>query len=292
MAQHQREFSTSIMCRVLRVSRSGFYAWLARQTQPPGPREMANQELSVAIVRQFEHSRRTYGAPRIHAALLAADVPCSRKRVAKLMQRTGLVARAKRERKVTTNSKHELPIAPNVLAQQFATDRPQQKWLADITYIATKEGWLYLAGILDLHSRRIVGWAMGQTMEQALVHRALEMALLGRKVGAALIHHSDRGSQYAAGDYQQRLCEAGITSSMSRRANCYDNSPMESFWSTLKAECADEVFATRADARAAIFEYVEVWYNRARRHSALGYQSPWAFEQLHRRALLLSTEST
>jgi putative transposase len=280
------------MCRVLGVSRSGFYAWLARQAQPPGPREMANQQLIVVIVREFEHSRRTYGAPRIHAALAAAEVPCSRKRVAKLMQRSGLVARAKRGRKVTTNSKHELPIAPNVLAQQFVAERPRQKWLADITYIATKEGWLYLAAVLDLYSRRIIGWAMDQTMDQALVRRALEMALLGRKVGADLVHHSDRGSQYAAGEYQQRLREAGITSSMSRRANCYDNSPMESFWSTLKAECAGALFATRADARQAIFEYIEAWYNRVRRHSALGYQSPLAFEQSHRRALQLSTEST
>lgn len=246
---------------------------------------MANQELTSAIQKEFEQSRRTYGAPRIHAALIAADVRCSRKRVARLMKSAGIVARRKRQHKVTTNSKHELPIAPNKLDQQFSAERANEKWLADITYIATREGWLYLAGVLDLYSRRIVGWAMAKTMGQELVGRALEMALVGRKPDGELMHHSDRGGQYAAKAYQQRLREQGITLSMSRTANCYDNSPMESFWSTLKTECATDIFSSRTAARQAIFEYIEVWYNRARRHSALGYLNPTAFEQLHSRAL-------
>ena len=253
---------------------------------------MANQTLTSAIQKEFEKSRRTYGAPRIHAALVAGSVQCSRKRVARLMKSAGLVARRKARRKVTTNSKHELPVAPNVLDQQFIAERPDQKWLADITYIATAEGWLYLAGVLDLYSRRIVGWAMDKTMGQELVIRALEMALVGRKPVAGLMHHSDRGSQYVAKGYQQRLRECGVTISMSRTANCYDNSPMESFWSTLKMECATEEFSSRIAARQAIFEYIEIWYNRARCHSALGYHNPAAFEQLNSRALPLSIKLT
>jgi transposase InsO family protein len=177
-----------------------------------------------------------------------------------------------------------------MLDQQFVAQRPNQKWLADITYVQTREGWLYLAGVLDLYSRRIVGWAMDKTMGQELVSRALEMALVGRKPDDGLVHHSDRGSQYAARAYQQRLRDCGVSISMSRRANCYDNSPIESFWSTLKIECASDVFSSRASARQQIFEYIEVWYNRARRHSALGYQNPAAFERLHPRALQLSTK--
>lgn len=274
------------------MSRSGFYSWLKHQVQLPGPREMANQKLTSAIQQEFEQSRRTYGAPRIHAALVAANVQCSRKRVARLMKEAGIVARRKRCRKVTTNSKHDLPVAPNVLNQQFVAARPDQKWLADITYVATREGWLYLAGVLDVYSRRIVGWAMDKTMDQELVGRALEMALVSRKPAGGLLHHSDRGSQYAAKIYQQRLRDQDITISMSRTANCYDNAAMESFWSTLKTECASEVFSSRASARQTIFEYIELWYNRARRHSALGYLNPATFEQRHQRALCSSTKST
>ena len=208
------------------------------------------------------------------------------------MKSAGIVARAKRRRKVTTTRNHELPVAPNLLQQRFSAERANQKWVADITYVPTREGWLYLAGVLDLYSRRLVGWAMDKTMGQEQVERALEMALLGRKPSGGLLHHSDRGSQYASKGYQQRLRQQGITISMSRKANCYDNAAMEAFWSTLKSECANEVFISRATARQTIFEYVEVWYNRVRRHSALGYLNPDTFEQLHRRALCSSTEST
>lgn len=277
------------MCRVLAVSRSGFYSWLKRQAQSPGPREMANQKLITAIQTTFEQSRRTYGAPRIHASLVKLGFVCSKRRVAKLMRTAGIIARCKTRRKVTTDSKHEQPVAPNVLERQFTATAPDQKWLVDLTYVATREGWLYLAGLLDVYSRRIVGWAMDKTMGQDLVRSALEMALAARKPGKGLLHHSDRGSQYAANDYQARLVECGMVSSMSRKADCYDNAMVESFWSTLKTECANNIFNSRAIARQAIFEYIEVWYNRNRIHSALGYTNPAAFEQLHHRAFQLST---
>lgn len=273
---HAAEFDILLMCRGLGVSRSGYYAWLKR---PPSEREEADNQLTQLIQDAHARSRGTYGSPRVHAELKAQGRRVGRKRVARLMRRQGIRARQRRRFKVTTNSKHANPVAPNVLDQQFEAERPNEKWLADITYLPTREGWLYLAVVLDVYSRLIVGWAMGISLEQELVLRALRMALHQRRPQAKLLHHSDRGSQYTAETYQQLLAAYGITVSMSGAGNCYDNAMMESFFSTLKAECATAPYDTRAEARRSVFEYIEVWYNRQRRHSALGYVSPQAFEQ-------------
>jgi transposase InsO family protein len=211
--------------------------------------------------------------------------------VARLMRRAGLQARRRRRAKVTTtNSQHPHPIAPNRLNRQFTAGGPNEKWVGDITYIRTREGWLYLAAVLDLYSRKVVGWAMEPHMEQELVTSALQMATTRRRPGPGVVHHSDRGSQYAAQDYQQLLSAHHMEASMSRKGNCYDNALMESFFASLKAECARGVFPSRAHARQSIFEYIEVWYNRQRRHSALGYASPDTFEQRHFESNLVSTK--
>lgn len=268
------------MCRVLGVSKGGYYSWIKRQEQPPSRREMANQQLTAAIQTTFKRSRGTYGAPRIHAELNSTGTPCSLNHVALLMRRAGIQARRRRAYKVTTTlSKHNYPVAPNTLNRQFWAGGPNEKWVGDITYLRTREGWLYLAAVLDIYSRKVVGWAMDKHMEQDLVSSALRMATAHRRPGDGVLHHSDRGSQYAAHDYQQLLDAHKMTVSMSRKGDCYDNAVMESFFSTLKAECATGVYNSRAEARQSIFEYVEVWYNRHRRHSALGYASPEAFEK-------------
>jgi transposase InsO family protein len=253
---------------------------------------MANQELTAAIHATFRMSRGTYGAPRIHAELKSKGMECSRPRVARLMRKAGLQARRRRAYKVTTTlSKHTYPVAPNTLNRQFWAAGPNEKWVGDITYIPTKEGWLYLAAVLDIYSRRVVGWAMDKHMEQELVASALQMATTQCRPGEGVLHHSDRGSQYAAHDYQQLLNAHKIEASMSRKGDCYDNAVMESFWSTLKAECATGVYNSRAEARQSIFEYVEVWYNRQRRHSALGYDSPETFEKIYFESNPVSTKS-
>ena len=284
MRDHQAEFEIKIMCRVLAVSQAGYYTWLRRQ-QPgrlPCPRETANQQLSEQIRTVFRQSRGTYGSPRIHAELRAGGVVCSRNRVARLMKRAGIAAKRRRTYKpTTTDSKHSYPVAPNLLNRDFSAQSPDEKWLCDITYIATREGWLYMATVLDVYSRRVVGWAMDKHMDAELVERALQMAASHRRPDAGVLHHSDRGSQYAAHDYQKLLGAHKMVCSMSRKGDCYDNAMMESFFSTLKSECAGQVFGSRSEARLSIFEYIEVWYNRQRRHSALGYQSPEAFEQTH-----------
>lgn len=280
------------MCRVLHVSQGGFYTWLRRQDLPPAPREVANRQLSDRIETVFRRSRGTYGSPRIHAELRATGVECSRNRVARLMRRAGIVAKRRKLHKVsTTDSKHTYPVAPNLLNRQFSAERPNEKWLTDITYIPTKEGWLYLATVLDVCSRRVVGWAMDRHMDEGLVERALQMAATHRQPEEGVLHHSDRGSQYAAHNYQRLLNAHKMVCSMSRKGDCYDNAMMESFFSTLKSECATEPYNSRAEARLSIFEYIEVWYNRQRRHSALGYQSPEAFEQAHIRLFCDSTIS-
>lgn len=268
------------MCRVLQVSRGGYYNWVKRQEEPPSRREMANQQLTAAIQITFKRSRGTYGAPRIHAELKSQGIECSRPRVARLMRKAGIKARRRRAYKVTTTlSKHNYPVAPNTLNRQFWAAGPDEKWVGDITYIPTKEGWLYLAAVLDIYSRKVVGWAMDKHMEEGLVASALQMAAKHRQPGEGVLHHTDRGSQYASHAYQQLLDTHGMQVSMSRKGDCYDNAVMESFFSTLKAECVTGVYTSRAQARQSIFEYVEVWYNRQRRHSALGYQSPETFEQ-------------
>lgn len=241
---------------------------------------MANQQLTAAIQITFKRSRGTYGAPRIHAELKSQGIECSRPRVARLMRKAGIKARRRRAYKVTTTlSKHNYPVAPNTLNRQFWAAGPDEKWVGDITYIPTKEGWLYLAAVLDIYSRKVVGWAMDKHMEEGLVASALQMAAKHRQPGEGVLHHTDRGSQYASHAYQQLLDTHGMQVSMSRKGDCYDNAVMESFFSTLKAECVTGVYTSRAQARQSIFEYVEVWYNRQRRHSALGYQSPETFEQ-------------
>jgi transposase InsO family protein len=272
-------FPVRCLCTVLGVTRSGFYAWCAR---PVAARTHADQRLAVEVAAIHATSKRRYGSPRVHRELQAQGRAVGRHRVARLMQAQGLRAREKRRFQTTTDSRHGLPVAANLLDRQFTVTAPNLAWVTDITYLWTREGWLYLAVILDLFSRRVVGWSMSEHITRQLTLDALEAALRQRRPGAGLLHHSDRGSQYASGDYQALLAAHGLVGSMSRRANCWDNAVAESFFSTLKIELAhDADWATRADARAAVFEYLEVFYNGQRRHSALGYVSPVAFEQQH-----------
>lgn len=270
------------LCLYLEASPSGFYDWERRQTQPCA-RALENQSLAQEIDQIHTRSRQTYGAPRIHRELRKKGRHHGRNRVARLMKEKGLCGRQKgRYRVQTTDSHHDQPIAPNRLAQAPKATAPNQLWAADITSIQTKEGWLYLAAILDLYSRKIVGWAMSERMDTPLVLNALAMALLHRSPPAKLLCHTDRGVQYASGDYRQILADAGLIASMSRRANCYDNATMESFWATLKLELVyRRVFGTRAQARTQIFDYIETFYNRQRAHSALDYHSPVDFETLN-----------
>ena len=267
------------LCRVLGVARSAYYA---AQRKSARPRAVANARLGVKARELFEASGRTYGSPRLTVALRRAGEPCGRHRVARLMLRAGLRARQKRRfRPRTTDSRHLCPIAPNHLAERAAPPtRPGEVWQADITYVATHEGWLYVAGVLDACSRRIVGWAADDTMPTALVARAFERAIATQRPSNGLLHHSDRGSQYASDAYRELLHRHGVVPSMSRAGNCYDNAKMESFWATLKSELiGDHVFATRAEAKTAIFSYIEIFYNRARLHGALGFYSPVDFER-------------
>jgi len=267
------------MCRILKVGRSGYYAWRRRS---PSQRKMADKALLAQIRIYFEKSDETYGHERIHADLVDDGIRCGQNRVARLMRENGLFSKTKRCFKVTTtDSNHKLPVAPNRLNQNFKVEKPDKIWLTDITYIKTEQGWLYLAAVLDLYSRKIIGWATSESMHRQLVINALQMAINVRKPSPGLLHHSDRGSQYASADYQALLTQAGMTSSMSRKGNCYDNAPMESFFGTLKTERVfHRYYTTRAEARSDIFEYIEIFYNRYRRHSALGYKSPVSYEAL------------
>jgi transposase InsO family protein len=274
--EHEGEFGIVRMCRVLGVSRSGSYAWRSR---PTCMRREANQALVVQIDQEYRRSRKTYGSPRIHAALQRQGVVCGRNRIARLMQVQGIVARKTHKRFPHTTQRNPKAIpAPNVLNQDFSAPTADQKWVSDITYIDTAEGWLYLAAVMDLFSRRVVGWAMDDHMEASLVEQALEMGMLRRQPSEGLLHHSDQGRQYTSEAYQQALANYHCQVSMSRVGNCYDNAAMESFFKTLKTECACQPFPTRAQARTAIFEYIEGWYNRQRLHSSLGYLSPMEFE--------------
>jgi transposase InsO family protein len=270
-AQRQR-WPISRMCAVLEVSVSGFYDWVKRA---PSERAHANQVLTTRIVAVHAHSRQTYGYLRIHAQLQREGVRVGKHRVARLMRQQGLHARQRKRFRRTTQPDQRQPLAPNVLANNFTASRPNEKWLVDITYIDTLEGWLYLAGVLDVFSRRIVGWSMSERLDRWLPSAALRMALEQR--GKPGLHHSDRGSQYTSRDYLALLKD--VTVSMSGVGHCYDNAMKESFWGKLKTECADHPFESRAVARLALFEYIELWYNRQRLHSALGYLSPVAFEQ-------------
>lgn len=276
--QHAATYPVRVMCRVLGVSASGYYGWRGR---PPSARTMANITLLGDVRRiQTRHQGR-YGSPRMHAALRAEGHGCSRGRIERLMRRHGIRALAgRRFRPCTTDSRPYLPTAPNLLAQRFVAPAPNRIWLADITYIATGEGWLYLAAVLDLATRKIVGWAMRDHMRTELPLAALMMAAQRQRPASGLIHHSDRGSQYAAGAYVDHLAAIGATPSMSRTGNCYDNAPMESFFHTLKVELVHQCrWATHAEARQALFGYIEGYYNRHRMHSALGYLTPEQAEQ-------------
>ena len=267
------------LCQNLEVSPSGYYGWQNRRTAP-GPRAAENQTLAKAIQAIHTQSRQTYGSPRIAAELRKQGCHHGRNRIARLMKEAGLCGRQKgRYRVQTTDSNHDQPVAPNRLAQAPKATAPNQLWVSDITYIQTQEGWLYLAAILDLYSRKIVGWAMSERIDTPLVLKALTMALLHRHPPAQLLCHSDRGVQYASGEYRHALAQAGLLASMSRRANCYDNATMESFWSSLKLDLVyRRNFATHAQARTEIFDYIECFYNRQRAHSALGFRSPVDFE--------------
>jgi putative transposase len=280
MAEHESEFRIQRMCRVLGVGRSGYYAWRSR---PASQRAQVDEALVLKIQQEYQLSRGTYGSPRIHAALQKQGVKCGRKRVARLMRLHKITGRKRQKRRPVTTQRDPGAIpAPNLLNQEFCASAPNQKWVSDITYIETLEGWLYLASIVDLFSRRVVGWAMADHMEASLVEDALKMALQQRQPEAGLLHHSDQGRQYTSTVYQSRLASAHCQVSMSRAGNCYDNAAMESFFGTLKTECASQPFATRAQARTVIFEFIEAWYNRQRLHSSLDYLSPLEFERTSR----------
>lgn len=264
------------MCRVLGISRSGYYAAM---TRPDSQRTVANRQLIEQIDAAFDAHRQIYGSPRLWRSLRNQGVACGRHRVARLMRDRGLVARQRRRFRATTDSAHQLPIARNLLEQDFRAMEINQKWVADITYIRTDEGWLYLAAVMDLCSRRIVGWSMSVRINRDLVLAAQRMAITVRCPGPGLVQHTDRGSQYASWDYQNLLAEQKARASMSGRGNCYDNAAMESFFHTLKTELVHHRrYQTHQEARADVFEYIEVFYNRQRQHSTLGYKSPAEFE--------------
>jgi len=264
------------MCEVLEVSVSGFYAWLQR---PESLHTQANRRLLTAIRMAHQRSRQTYGSPRMTAELKALGYVCSENRVARVMRAGGIRAVGKRKYRVTTQSRHTDPVAENRLERHFTVDRPNAVWLSDITYVWTSEGWLYLAAVMDLHARVVVGWAMSPRLDAALTLSALRQAIARRNVRPDLVHHSDRGGQYAAAEYQKLLTETRMIGSMSRKGDCWDNAPMESFFATLKTELVYRMkFTTREEAKRKIFEFIEVFYNRQRRHSSLGNQSPWDFE--------------
>jgi putative transposase len=271
-------YPIEMMCELLEVSRSGYYAWLER---PESNRTKENKILSEYIKQIHTDSDQTYGSPRIRAELIARGLTPSRQRVVRLMKQLKIKARRKRRFKVTTDSQHALPIADNILDRKFTTTEPDQAWVADITYIATHQGWLYLAVVVDLFSRKVVGWSMADHMRTDLVLTALDAAL-GQRIPAqsGLVFHSDRGSQYASADYRSALECAGITCSMSRKGNCWDNAVAESFFGTLKTEFVHpRIFTTREIAKTAIAEWIEAFYNRKRLHSTIGYVSPVKFEE-------------
>ena len=278
MKEHLLEqFPVEAACEALAVSRSGYYAWLHR---PKSARAQRRQELVEKIQAVYQDNRKAFGSPRVYRALAAQGEKACENTVARVMREEGIRAKSKKKFVPrTTDSTHDRPVAANLLNRQFDVALPDTAWVVDITYIPTEEGWLYLAGVMDLCTRKIVGWSMAEHMRTDLVADALQMAIARRSPGAGLLHHSDRGVQYASEDYQHLLEQQGMMCSMSGRGDCWDNAVMESFWGTLKTELVHhEQYATRAEARASIFEYIEVFYNRKRLHSSLGYMSPEAFE--------------
>ena len=274
--EHDRRFPIRLMCRALAVSAAGYYAWRDR---PESRRSVRNRALLSAIRVIHRESRETYGSPSIWDALIKQGHDVGEHRVARLMRQDGIRAKTIKKWRATTQSQHRLPVAANTLNRQFTVEHPNRVWAGDITYVWTAEGWLYLAVVLDLYSRAVIGWAMGARLTGDLVQHALTMALQQRTPTRGLLHHSDRGSQYAATSYQQLLATHGITASMSRTGNCWDNACVESFFGTLKRELIyHRQYRTRDEATQDIFEYIEVFYNRLRRHSTLGYDSPAEFE--------------
>jgi transposase InsO family protein len=274
--QHEQQFSVGLMCRLLTVSRSGYYQWKKR---PPSKRHQIREALAVEVERVFEDEKARIGSPRIAKRLKNEGHRASRHVVAKIMKTRGWRAKAAKKYKATTNSNHSLPVAPNLLVQNFEATAPDQKWVSDITYIWTDEGWLYLAVVLELYSRRVIGWAIAERMTATLVCDALTMALWRRHLPTGVIVHSDRGSQYCSASYQKLLKKHQLICSMSKKGDCYDNAAMESWNHSLKVEAIHgERFLTRDDAKQHVFDYIEVYYNRKRLHSKLGYLSPEAFE--------------
>jgi putative transposase len=276
--EHRGQWPVRQLCETLEVSPAGYYAWRDR---PASAREQRRDALLVEIEAIHGEVRGRYGSPRVHAELLARGHGCCVNTVARVMRQAGIRAKTARKFRHTTDSNHSRPVADNVLGREFDPAAPNEAWVADITYVSTREGWLYLAVVEDLFSRMVVGWSMAATMTSRLVVDALEMAVQWRLPGADLVTHSDRGSQYASEHYQLLLGKHGITCSMSGVGQCWDNAPMESFFASLKKELVHhEDYATREEARASIFEYVEVFYNRQRRHSTLGYVSPAEYERV------------
>jgi transposase InsO family protein len=274
--KHQNRWPVAVMCRVLKVSRSGFYAWLAR---PESGQMLRRRRMTKMIRVVHAESNRTYGSPRIHRELEALEIACSVNFVARLMRGARIAAKTLKKFKITTDSRHNLPIAENLLNRNFSPEKINQAWTTDITYIATREGWLYLATVQDLYSRRIVGWSMSSRIDSRLVVDALQMAIDRRNPNAGLIVHSDRGSQYCSDHYQRLLSKHGFPCSMSRKGNCWDNAPMESFYRTLKVEHVYwQNYATREEAQQSIVQFIESFYNRRRRHSTLNYVSPVDYE--------------
>jgi transposase InsO family protein len=274
--QQKKAWPVTLMCAVLEVSKTGYYDWRQRT---PGPRALSNQHLDCHIHAVFTRHKARYGAPRITDEINDEGISCSKNRVARRLQVLELKACQARKFKVTTDSEHDKPVAANLLQQDFTAEQPNQKWVTDITYIWTREGWLYLAVVMDLYSRAIIGWSMSRRMTQQLVCDALTMALFRRGFPKGVIIHSDRGSQYCAKRYQRLITSNGLLCSMSRKGCCYDNAAMESFFHSLKVELVHrESYTTRVVARQSIFEYIEIYYNRQRRHSAIGNQIPMMFE--------------
>jgi transposase InsO family protein len=275
--EHVREYPLRLLCKVAKVSRSGYYGWKSRS---PTQQQRANSELLEVVRAIHASSRGTYGRPRLLRALRRQGLECSSERLRRLMLKNGISSKHRRKYRATTNSQHRLPVADNLVKRNFTAERPNRLWVADTTFIATREGWAYLAAILDVFSRSIVGWAIGNENSRHLCLRALDMATARRSIVKGLIHHSDQGSTYASGDYQKGLAGRGIICSMSAKGDCWDNAMMESFFHTLKVELIrDEPFPTRAAAVSAIFEYIEVFYNRKRLHSGLGFTSPADYER-------------
>jgi transposase InsO family protein len=286
MIRHENEFSIERMSKMFNISRSSYYKFINAK---PSSREQENERLLTKIKTCHKESRSTYGSPRIYAELREDGETCSRKRVAKIMKKEGIAAKMKKRFKVTTRANPKAIPAPNLLQQNFTAEKPNERWVADFTYVATGEGWLYVATVLDLFSRRIVGLSMSNRMTSDLVTQALQQALTHRRPPANLIHHSDRGSQYTSSDFQNLLKKYDIISSMSGVGNCYDNAAQESFYHTLKTEHVYfEFYKNREEAKQSIFEYIEVFYNRKRRHSTLGYVSPVMFENVWQKKMEIS----